>query len=145
MCNTASLYETEPVGVERQPWFINTAVAVATKLDPGALHVRCQEIERDMGRVVRERWGPREIDLDLLLFGDRVIETAELTIPHPELAGRRFVLVPLVELDGTLIDPRSGRTVKSLLEALLSDEKRVTKLRTKVRTKVRPINRASRS
>ncbi len=120
----ASLYETEPVGVEAQPWFINTVVEIETKLTPGELFKRCKQIEDQVGRSHKGRWGPREIDVDLLLFGDVIVNRDELKIPHPELHKRRFVLVPLCELAASLVHPVLKKSVKELLTQL-ADEKAV--------------------
>jgi len=122
----ASLYETEPVGVEDQPWFINTVVEIATVLAPLELLKVCKEIEQKLGRRERGRWGPREIDVDLLLYNGLVLEDHEhgLILPHPELHRRRFVLVPLVELAPKLVHPSLKKTLRQLL-AELPDEKRV--------------------
>lgn len=120
----AALYETEPVGIEDQPWFINTAVEVETDLPPLELLRRLKEIERLVGRRERGRWEMREIDLDLLLYGDLVLEGAELALPHPQLDRRRFVLEPLVELAPELIHPRLQKRLRQLL-AELEDEKKV--------------------
>lgn len=122
----ASLYETEPVGVEDQPWFLNTAVEIATELSPLELLRACKGIEHRLGRRERERWGPREIDIDLLLYNGLVLEDHEhgLILPHPELHRRRFVLVPLVELAPEFIHPLLKKPLSQLL-AELRDEKRV--------------------
>lgn len=120
----AALYETEPVGIEDQPWFINTAVEVETDLPPLELLRRLKEIERLLGRRERGRWAMREIDLDLLLYGDLVLEEAELALPHPQLDRRRFVLEPLVELAPELIHPRLQKRLRQLL-AELEDGKKV--------------------
>jgi len=120
----ASLYETEPVGVEDQPWFINTALEIETGLAPQELYALCKEIEKKIGRKERGRWRPREIDLDILLLGDLVIEQDNLQIPHPQMHQRRFVLVPLVELNGQLVHPKLNKTMKELLESL-ADKKEV--------------------
>jgi 2-amino-4-hydroxy-6-hydroxymethyldihydropteridine diphosphokinase len=123
----ASLYETEPVGVEAQPWFFNTVVEVEAELAPGELLRRMKEIEKALGREDRGRWGPREIDLDLLLYGDLVMEEDGLVLPHPELHRRRFVLEPLCELAPELIHPRLGRPLRELL-AGLDERKKVIRL-----------------
>jgi 2-amino-4-hydroxy-6-hydroxymethyldihydropteridine diphosphokinase len=120
----ASLYETEPVGVVDQPWFLNTVVEIGTTLPPRALLARLKRIEIQLGRRPRARWGPREIDLDLLLYGGHRIHEPGLIVPHPELDRRRFVLVPLAELAPELLLPGSGRTVSQRLREL-EDEKGV--------------------
>jgi 2-amino-4-hydroxy-6-hydroxymethyldihydropteridine diphosphokinase len=120
----ASLYETEPVGLEAQPWFLNTLVELRTTLSPRALFQLCQRIEAELGRVRRERWGPREIDLDLLLYGQRVVNEPDLQIPHPELARRAFVLEPLAELASGLRHPTLHQTIAELL-ATMKDGKGV--------------------
>jgi 2-amino-4-hydroxy-6-hydroxymethyldihydropteridine diphosphokinase len=117
---SASIYETEPVGPVKQGWFLNTVVELATRLSPRALLQLCQQIEADLGRVKRERWGPREIDLDLLLYGERVIDEPDLKLPHPELARRRFVLEPLAELAPQLQHPTLHKTMQEL-RAVLKD------------------------
>ncbi len=122
----SALYETEPVGVVDQRWFINAVVEIATELSPLELLRACKGIERRLGRRERGRWGPREIDLDLLLYDGLVLEDREhgLVLPHPELHRRRFVLVPLVELAPELVHPVLKRPLRQLL-AELSDEKKV--------------------
>ncbi|MFQ6033546.1 MAG: 2-amino-4-hydroxy-6-hydroxymethyldihydropteridine diphosphokinase [Candidatus Bipolaricaulia bacterium] len=111
----ASWYETEPVGMEEQRWFINTAVEVETELAPEELLRRLKEIEKKIGRRERGRFGPREIDLDLLLYEDLALEEDGLVLPHPELHRRRFVLEPLCELAPELVHPRLGRPLQELL------------------------------
>jgi 2-amino-4-hydroxy-6-hydroxymethyldihydropteridine diphosphokinase len=91
-------YETEPVGVTDQPAFLNVVYAVETSLSPESLLRELQRIEKEHGRVRRERWGPRTLDLDLLWYADETRVTADLTLPHPRLFERAFVLVPLREL-----------------------------------------------
>lgn len=125
----AALYETEPVGVEDQPWFLNTVVEVETALSPQELLRRLKGLEREMGRKDRGRWEPREIDLDLLLYGDLVLEEEGLVLPHPELHRRRFVLEPLCELAPELVHPRLGQPLRALLAGLdEQDRKKVIRL-----------------
>ena len=113
----AQLRETEPVGLVEQPPFLNGAVAIDTSLPPRALLDLLLEIERSLGRVRRERWGPRTIDLDLLAYGDERVEEEGLHVPHPRLHERRFALEPLAELDPELEIPGLG-TVSELIAAL---------------------------
>jgi 2-amino-4-hydroxy-6-hydroxymethyldihydropteridine diphosphokinase len=118
----SSLHETEPVGgPPGQGTYLNAAAVLETTLDPVGLLRILQAIETRFGRVRTVRWGERTLDLDLLLFGDRIIETAELRVPHPGLAERRFVLEPLAEIAADAIEPRTGRTVSELLEMLDKD------------------------
>ena len=115
----SSFRETDPIGYLDQPRFLNAAAAVETALEPRAVLDRLLEVERELGRT-RDgaRFGPRTIDLDLLLYGDRVIDEPGLVVPHPRLADRRFVLEPLAELDPDLVVPGLGR-VSDLLARLL--------------------------
>lgn len=111
------IVETEPWGRAGQPNYLNAVAEISTDLDPSALLRRLMDVERDLGRVRGERWGPRTIDLDLLLFGDREIRSDSLTVPHPFLSRRRFVLEGLAELCPDRTVPGLGRTVRELLEA----------------------------
>jgi 2-amino-4-hydroxy-6-hydroxymethyldihydropteridine diphosphokinase len=115
--SVSRLRETDPVGLEEQPRFLNGAVLVETEHPPRELLALLLEIERALGRT-REgpRYGPRTIDLDLLLYGDVEVDEPGLTIPHPRLHERRFVLEPLVELDPELVVPGRGRVVDLLAE-----------------------------
>jgi 2-amino-4-hydroxy-6-hydroxymethyldihydropteridine diphosphokinase len=113
----SELRETEPVGVVDQPPFLNGAVALETTLSPRDLLDLLLEVERSLGRVREERWGPRLIDLDLLVYADQVIDEPGLRVPHPRLHERAFALEPLVELDPELEIPGRGR-VSELLSAL---------------------------
>jgi 2-amino-4-hydroxy-6-hydroxymethyldihydropteridine diphosphokinase len=114
----SSVYETEPVGeVPDQRDFYNAALQVETELEPLALLDRCKAIEREMGRAGGPRHGPRPIDIDVLLVGDRVLDSERLVLPHPELRSRRFVLVPVLELDPSLLWP-DGTPLQADLAAL---------------------------
>jgi 2-amino-4-hydroxy-6-hydroxymethyldihydropteridine diphosphokinase len=111
------LRETDPVGVTEQPAFLNGAVVLETDLSARRLLELLLAVERRLGRERRERWGPRTIDLDLLLFGDETIDEPGLTVPHPCLHERRFALEPLAELDPELAVPGRG-PVKDLISKL---------------------------
>jgi len=113
----SQLRETEPFGVADQPAYLNGAVAIDTTLTPRELLERLLEIERELGRVRDVRWGPRTIDLDLLLYGDRSVDEPGLHVPHPRLAERPFALEPLAELDPALDIPGLG-DVSAALSAL---------------------------
>ena len=108
------------MGPVEQPRFLNGAVAVETTLEPRALLEALLDVERRLGRVREERWGPRTIDLDLLLYGDAVVDGPGLTVPHPRLRERAFALEPLLELDPSLVVPGQGPVVE-LLHALAED------------------------
>jgi 2-amino-4-hydroxy-6-hydroxymethyldihydropteridine diphosphokinase len=110
----SELRETDPVGVLDQPPFLNGAVALETELAPRELLDTLLAIERELGRERRERWGPRTIDLDLLLYGDETIDEPGLTVPHPRLHERRFALEPLLDLDPELAIPGRGRVTDVL-------------------------------
>jgi 2-amino-4-hydroxy-6-hydroxymethyldihydropteridine diphosphokinase len=116
----SALRETEPFGVTGQPPYLNGAVALETELAPRELLDRLLEIERSLGRERREpghvRWAPRTIDLDLLVYGDATVDEPGLTVPHPRLHERRFVLEPLAELDPGLVVPGRGRVGDLLAE-----------------------------
>jgi 2-amino-4-hydroxy-6-hydroxymethyldihydropteridine diphosphokinase len=111
----SSFYETEPVEFTEQPWFLNCAVALETSATPQELMKALLRIEEEMGRRRVQKKGPREIDIDILLFGDEVVESEELTVPHPAMAQRRFVLEPLVEIAPELKHPVTRNTVRDLL------------------------------
>jgi 2-amino-4-hydroxy-6-hydroxymethyldihydropteridine diphosphokinase len=113
----SAISETEPVGVVDQPRFLNAAARLETELAPRDLLDRLLAVEQGLGRVRAERYGPRTIDLDLLLYGDEVVDEPGLRVPHPRLGERRFVLEPLLELDPALIVPGLGE-VRALLAEL---------------------------
>ena len=109
-------YATEPWGKTDQDWFVNAAIAVATRLGPRQLLGRCKEIERTMGRVETEKWGPRIIDLDLLVYRDRNVNDPDLILPHPHIGARAFVLAPLMDIAPDLVI--GGRSVRAMYDAI---------------------------
>lgn len=109
-------YATEPWGKTDQDWFVNAAIAVATSLSPLSLLVRCKDIEQRMGRVEVERWGPRIIDLDLLVYRGVTLDGPDLVLPHPHIGARAFVLAPLMDLDPELVI--NGKSVREMYEAI---------------------------
>jgi len=123
----SSVYETEPVGRRNQPWFLNVVVEGQTELFPVQLLERLQEIEIRLGRRRSTGLGPRTIDIDILLYGGFRIERQDLTVPHPRLPDRRFVLEPLAELAPDLRHPVSRLTIRELLAAT-SDRSAVRRL-----------------
>ena len=110
----SQVYETEPWGVADQPTFLNTVAEVATTLDPEGLLGVCKEVEQRMGRQPGLRWGPRLIDIDVLLFGDLIVRLPHLEIPHPRLHIRAFALIPLAELVPDTVHPGTGSTIREL-------------------------------
>jgi 2-amino-4-hydroxy-6-hydroxymethyldihydropteridine diphosphokinase len=118
VCGVSSLYETQPVEVLDQPWFLNCAVAIETTKTPRELLKFVLSIEADMGRRRGREKGPRKIDIDVLLFGDRVISKPDLTIPHPAMQNRRFVLEPLAEIAPSARHPVLRKTAQQLLAAV---------------------------
>ncbi len=119
IARVSAFLETEPVGgPPGQGPYLNAALEIETTLDPIGLLRRLQEVESRFGRVRVVRWGERTLDLDLLLFDDLVLDSPELTVPHPRMTGRRFVLEPLAEIAPTTVIPGTGRTVAEWLDAL---------------------------
>ena len=119
----SSIYETLPWGQEKQPDFLNQAAALETALEPMELLAALQAIEIKMGRQKREKWGPREIDIDILLFGNLIIVSEQLIIPHPLLRKRLFVLVPLQELEPELVFPEDGASIEEVLNSVSPRER----------------------
>ena len=118
LVRASSLYDSEPVGEPDQPNFLNAVAELETELTARQLLWNLLLIERRLGRTRTRRWGPRTIDLDLLLYGPLVIDEPDLQVPHPELTRRSFVLVPLVELDPLLVHPVTGETLITHLTSL---------------------------
>ena len=118
LVRASSLYDTEPAGEVDQPNFLNAVAQIDTELTARQLLWNLQLIEKRLGRARSQRWGPRTIDLDLLLYGSLVVDEPDLKVPHPEIAKRSFVLVPLVELDPLIIHPVSGETLLNHLSHL---------------------------
>lgn len=118
----SSVYETQPVGVRDQPWFLNLVCAGATRLKPGALLEFIHEVEDECGRArSQERFGPRTLDIDILTYDDRIIDRYDLVIPHPRLHERAFVLAPLAEIAPEWQHPARQKTAAELLEGLKRD------------------------
>lgn len=132
----SKIYETEPwplhdiqngqkhpVKEDGQMWFLNQVVQIETKLNPMELLSAIEKIESDIGRTKKHNWGPRAIDIDILLYGNEVIESSELTIPHRHICDRQFVLIPLIEIEPNIKDPVSGKAFKSILKNIKDKHK----------------------
>jgi 2-amino-4-hydroxy-6-hydroxymethyldihydropteridine diphosphokinase len=117
----SSLYRTQPVGTVTQGWFVNGVLEIRTTFTAVQLFKATQWVEQGLGRVRAEKWGPRTIDIDLLLFGQEIVEMGDLIVPHPEMHKRRFVLVPMNEIAPYVIHPLYGISMKGLLDRLEDD------------------------
>ncbi|HTF99261.1 MAG TPA: 2-amino-4-hydroxy-6-hydroxymethyldihydropteridine diphosphokinase [Nitrospirota bacterium] len=126
--SVSSFYTSEPIGYPDQEEFINAAVELETELSPLALLAACHVIEDELGRRRLMHWGPRTVDLDILFYGNLVVESDELVIPHPLMAERRFVLVPLCEIAPDAVHPVLHKKVSELLRRL-KDNHRVAPYR----------------
>jgi 2-amino-4-hydroxy-6-hydroxymethyldihydropteridine diphosphokinase len=126
----SGVYETEPVGVTDQPAFLNTLAALETDLSPEELLHRLQAIEAKAGKKVAYRWGPRTLDLDLVLQGSEVRDSPELTLPHPRMHQRAFVLIPLCEIAPEARHPLLGKTALEMLAELPKPQPKVQKVGT---------------
>ncbi|KIL52483.1 2-amino-4-hydroxy-6-hydroxymethyldihydropteridine diphosphokinase [Jeotgalibacillus campisalis] len=118
----SSIYETDPVGVTEQNAFLNLAAQVETTLTPEELLIVCQTIENNLGRKRVVRWGPRTIDLDILMYNADQYRSKSLTIPHPRMHERSFVLVPLLELNPDLVHPELNVSLKQLQQTLMDQD-----------------------
>jgi 2-amino-4-hydroxy-6-hydroxymethyldihydropteridine diphosphokinase len=112
----SSFYQTAPVGNTEQDWFINSVIKISTKLNPDILLSALLKIESKMGRIRKEKWGPRIIDLDILFYDNLVIKKKDLTLPHPEIQKRNFVLQPLNEIGENFIHPTLQKRISTLLK-----------------------------
>lgn len=110
----SKIYETEPWGLIDQPWFLNQCIEISTSLNPQQLLETINQIEADLGRIRHQKWAERTIDIDILYYQDQIIQTDTLTIPHPEIKNRQFVLQPLAEIAPNFIDPLDKQSVQQL-------------------------------
>lgn len=114
----SSVYETEPWGLTSQPFFLNQVLVVRTEIKPDDLLEKISRIEKNAGRKRKVKWGPRILDIDILLYDDLILKTENLIIPHPQITRRAFVLIPLLEIKPDLSDPLSGIQYKSYLRQI---------------------------
>ncbi|MDI9571461.1 MAG: 2-amino-4-hydroxy-6-hydroxymethyldihydropteridine diphosphokinase [Pseudomonadota bacterium] len=137
LLRTSSFYRTAPIGVRDQDCFINAVAEIRTLLPPRRLWENLRATELELGRRETRRWGPRLIDLDIILYGQELLREDDLTIPHPECHRRRFVLVPMCELAGYQIHPAFGVSMAGLLSRLDADDQAAVELIGKLQTILR--------
>ncbi|ARJ51058.1 2-amino-4-hydroxy-6-hydroxymethyldihydropteridine diphosphokinase [Staphylococcus lutrae] len=113
--SVSPVYETKPVGYTEQPDFLNLCVHIQTELPAHALLEVALKTEAELHRVRKERWGPRTMDIDILLYGDAMIEDEDLIVPHPRMTERAFVMIPLNDIATNVIEPHSGQTIQQLV------------------------------
>jgi 2-amino-4-hydroxy-6-hydroxymethyldihydropteridine diphosphokinase len=113
---SSSIYETEPWGISEQEDYLNSAVEIETSLEPEVLLKKLKSIEKIIGRTESKRWSEREIDIDILFFGNEIIENEFMKVPHPQIESRKFVLIPMNEIAPDLIHPVFKKTVSELLK-----------------------------
>ncbi|MCS7083414.1 MAG: 2-amino-4-hydroxy-6-hydroxymethyldihydropteridine diphosphokinase [Aquificaceae bacterium] len=111
----STIYESPPWGITSQPKFLNCAILCNADLPPFELLKEVKSIEKKLGRIQRERWGPREIDIDILIYGDLILKTPELEIPHPHLSSRDFFILPLIELSESILHPVYKKPLRDFL------------------------------
>ena len=126
LISQAPFYQTQPVDFEHQDWFINTAIKIETTLSPDVILIKCKEIEQQVGRqrsIVR--FGPRILDMDIILFDQVILKDSKLQIPHPRMHKRRFVLQPICDIEPTVLHPVYQKTVGELLAELRTEDQRI--------------------
>jgi 2-amino-4-hydroxy-6-hydroxymethyldihydropteridine diphosphokinase len=128
LVDQSSYYRTEPVDYTDQDWFVNAAILIRTQMSPQTLLRNLKQIEQEAGRVEKTvRFGPRVLDMDILLFGDLVLDTPALTIPHPRMHRRRFVLQPICDITPHVVHPVLNRSMSELLQHLEPDSQRIVR------------------
>ena len=126
---TSDVFETPPFGVTNQPRFLNACLLMDTEINPADLLEKLKKIENEVGRIQRFRWGPREIDLDIIFYDEKVIDGPSLKVPHPHMHERPFVLIPLKQISPQWVHPILKKTVKQMAEDLPEcDILRITEL-----------------
>lgn len=126
--SVSGLYLTEPVGIKEQEWYINSVVSMSTGVSAPDLLNRLLGIESDMGRIRTVKWGPRVIDLDILIFGQDIIDDEAIKVPHPMMHMRRFVMAPMADIAPDLVHPELGKTMIELLREIPGNDQAVKRL-----------------